>query len=105
MPRLPAWVNDMICSVSELRKNLAGIRKSLDEIRKRVDEIHSEQHRMHSTLTHLVAKEAHEATVLAAIQSALGSVDLPPGKLEAVNTIIQANLAKLRGVIASAPPS
>lgn len=96
MPWLPDWLRDLICALQDLRSDLVDVKTAIAEV-------HAEQHRMHHTLTSLVAKEAHEATVLAAIQDALSAVDLPPGKLEAVNSIVQANLAKLRGVIASAP--
>jgi len=94
MPSLPNWIRELRelpCEIREIKVTLAAIQ--------------DDQVRIQRALTKLVQTEAHEAEVLAAIQSAIGAVDIPPGKLEAINTIIQANLKKLRGVIASAPPT
>ena len=101
MPRVSGWMK----AIAELPCALHEIREAIGGLRELVQEVQAEQRKIHRALDTLVAKEAHEEHVLAAIQTALAGVDLPPGKLEAVNTILQANLAKLRGAIASATPT
>lgn len=88
-----------------LPRTWCDVLDQIEDTHRKVAAIHGQAETIHGLLVQqgralrtLIDKEAHEAEVLAAIQDALSGVDLPPGKLEAINQQVQANIAKLRAV-------
>jgi hypothetical protein len=85
----PGWAREHAASLSQLHARVA-------ELHALVIGVETELHHLHRTVASIATVEADEAAVLTAIAKALDAVDLPPGKVEAITTIVQANLVKLR---------